>query len=143
MININESIIIEKPMAEVFTFTANQNNLPKWQKTVMAVEGAKDVLIKGSQFTVVRKFMGREVKATMDVLDYTPNSGFIFKSNGGPVNIQVKTSFESMGKSTKMTTDMQAEVGGFFKVADGLVGKQMKDQVIADEQVLKELLEKK
>jgi hypothetical protein len=55
----------------------------------------------------------------------------------------VKTSFESMGKSTKMVTDMQAEVGGFFKVAEGMVAKQMKDQVVTDEQVLKGLLEKK
>ena len=41
-----------------------------------------------------------------------------------------------------MTTNLQAKVGGFFKVAEGMVAKQMQSQIIDDSNELKSLMEK-
>ena len=141
MITFSESVLIDKPVEEVFAFTANLNNLPKWQKSVLSVDTTAAGISKGSQYSLVRKFMGREVKATMEVTDYTPNSLLALKGMDGTVNLKLKNTFEPEGKSTKLTINMEAEVGGFFKVAESVVAKQMKEQMKGDELVLKGLLE--
>jgi carbon monoxide dehydrogenase subunit G len=142
MINISESIVIKKPLAELFAFSLDQHNLPKWQKSVIKVDAPAGPVTKGYQFTGTRKFMGREVKVPFEMLEVNPNSSFTMQSKGGPIEMRVKISFEPVGEATRLTTNMNAEVGGFFKVAEGMVEKQMKNQVADDYLVLKDMLEK-
>ncbi len=142
MVNVSDSILIGKPVSEVYAFASDVCKLPDWQKSVKSVDAPEGPVSKGSQFVVVRKFMGQEMKTPFEVLKKDANSDFSFKSRGGPVNILVDVKFEGAGSGTKMTTSMAAEVGGFFKVAEGMVAKQMQTQVSEDHLVLKSLLEK-
>ena len=48
---------------------------------------------------------------------------------------------ESQENGTQVTETFQAEVGGFFKLAEGLVGKQMEKEFDTDFDALKLLLE--
>lgn len=50
--------------------------------------------------------------------------------------------FESTGEGgTEVIADFEVEFGGFFKLAEGLVGKQLEKQLETDFDALKLLLE--
>lgn len=49
--------------------------------------------------------------------------------------------FESEGTGTKMIMDGQVEAGGFFKLAEGMVKKQLESQFVTNLNALKLLLE--
>jgi uncharacterized membrane protein len=143
MINVSESIVIDKPISEVYAFALDQRNVPKWQKSVLSVEAPDGPVTEGYQFINTRKFLGREVKIPFEVQEIHPESSIILKSKDGPIKMQVNVSFEKVDGGTKTTTHLQGEVGGFFKVAEGAVARQMKSQLSMDYLVLKDLLEKK
>ena len=66
MIQVEKSVMINKPVADVFEFVANSDNTTRWQGGVEGIlpEGPPNVV--GSRYTEVRKFMGQEMKSTME-----------------------------------------------------------------------------
>jgi carbon monoxide dehydrogenase subunit G len=59
----------------------------------------------------------------------------------GAVQLEVTTDYEAQEDGTQLTVSAEAEFGGFFKMAEGLVGKQVEKQVASDLAALKLLLE--
>ena len=141
MIDISNSEKIDRPVSEVFAFTLDQHNTPRWQKAVSDVEAPPGPVKPGYRWVNVRKFMGLNMKSNFEIIDIVPDWRFTLKSVGGEVSIQVTFVFEPAGKGTKFTQHLVADVGGFFKVAEGMVGQQMLAQIRENQANLKSLLE--
>jgi uncharacterized membrane protein len=142
MYKFEKSIMIDRPQQEVFDFVTNLANDSKWQSGIESVERASDGPIgAGSTWRYKLKFLGREVEAEIEMTGYDPPNQSSVKSIGGPVPFESNYKFESKEGSTEMTISGQAEIGGFFKMAEGLVGKQLEKQMESDAEALKKLLE--
>lgn len=141
MIQVEKSVLINKPVAEVFGFVSNSDNTTKWQGGVEAVipEGPPNVV--GSRFTEVRKFMGQEMKSTMEITAFEPNARWAARVIKGPVPYEVTATFEESGGGTKMTTRVDGEPKGFFKVAESMLKGQLEKSLDEDGQRLKAILE--
>jgi len=141
MIKIDVSVLINKPVEEVFAFVSNNDNTAKWQGGVEAVipEGPQNVV--GSKFTEVRKFMGQEMKSAMEVTAFETNSKWAAKVLKGPVPYEVTATFVPEGSGTRMTTVVEGEPKGFFKVAEGMMKGQLEKSLQEDGERLKKLLE--
>ena len=141
MIKVESSVVINKPLAEVFAFATNNDNSTKWQGGVEEViaEGPPNVV--GSKYTEVRKFMGQEMKSTMELTAFEPNVKWASKVVKGPVPYEVTVTYEAAGSATKMTTKVVGEPTGFFKIAEGMVASQLEKSLAEDGQRLKKLLE--
>ena len=141
MITVEKSVMINKPVAEVFAFVTNEENTTKWQGGVESsqVEGPSNQV--GSRYTEVRKFMGREMKTTLELTAFEPNAKWGAKVVKGPVPYEVVSLFETAGGGTKVTTRVEGEPTGFFKVAEGMVRSQLEKSLEEDFQRLKALLE--
>jgi hypothetical protein len=87
------------------------------------------------------EFLRRKLEAEIEITSYDPPNQASVKGISGPVPFQNTYIFESKGNGTQMSLIGQAEIGGFFKLAEGLVGKQLEKQVEADSNALKVLLE--
>ena len=85
--------------------------------------------------------LGRKTEATVEVTKWNPPKQSGNKTIGGPVPVEVTTTFEAQEDGTLVTIAGQAEFGGFFKMAEGLVGKQVEKQLASDLSSLKLLLE--
>ena len=72
---------------------------------------------------------------------YDPPHQSSVKAISGPVPFENTHKFESNGNGTKLSIIGQAEIGGFFKMAEGLASKQIEKQMDADLAALKKLLE--
>jgi len=141
MIKVEVSVLINKPVEEVFAFVSSHENTPKWQGGVEAVipEGPQNAV--GSKYTEVRKFMGQEMKSAMEVTAYETNSKWAAKVLKGPVPYEVTATFTAEGSGTRMTTVVEGEPKGFFKVAEGMMKGQLEKSLQEDGERLKKLLE--
>jgi uncharacterized membrane protein len=85
---VEESIQINRPLEEVFDYTANPENLPEWTGPVIEVcdvrKSSSGQLQEGDTFTVVAKFLGRRFESPQEVSAYEPNRRVSFRSTGGP-----------------------------------------------------------
>ena len=140
MIKVESSITINQPVETVFAYATDPETSTKWQSGVDSVEyeGVQSV---GSQYTEVRKFMGRDMRTTLEITQLEANKLWAAKTLTGPVPYEVTVTYEAVGGGTKMTTTVEAEPGGFFKLAGGAVKKQLETSMKEDNQTLKKLLE--
>jgi uncharacterized membrane protein len=141
MIKVENSITINKSVEEVYTYVNNPENTAKWQSGVDSVEYQDTTQKVGTQYTEVRKFMGKEMKTALEVTKLEPNEVYAAKTLSGPVPYNVTVTFESVNGATKMTTMIEAEPDGFFKLAEGAVSKQLSKSLKEDSELLKEILE--
>jgi carbon monoxide dehydrogenase subunit G len=142
MYKFESSIFINRPQQEVFDFVTNPANNPQWQNGTESAEWTSDGPHGvGSTFKVVTSFLGRKIEATIEVTGREPPNLSRIKSVGGPIPFENTVRFAAQGDGTLLTFTSQAEIGGFFKLAEGLVGKQLEKQFEANNAALKLLLE--
>lgn len=141
MIKVEKSIVINKPVEEVFNFVTGADNYTKWQAAVeQVIEGGLRNTV-GSQFTEVRRFMGQEMRTTLQLIEFVPNAKWAAKVVKGPVPYEVNMTFQSVAGGTKVTTCVDGEPKGFFKLAESMVAGQLEKSLADDELKLKEILE--
>ncbi len=142
MFTYEKSIFIDRPQQEVFDFLSNPANDPQWRSSVESAEwiseGPPGV---GSTQRVVSSFLGRKLDATGEVTIWDPplQIGLIVVS--GPIPWESTMTLEPKENGTQLTVYGQGELGGFFKMAEGLVGKQAKKAADTEFDALKHLLE--
>ncbi len=142
MYKFEKSVMINRPQQEVFDFVTDLSNDSKWQSGIESVKRISDGPIgAGSTWSYKLKFMGREIEAEIELTNYDPPNQASVKSVSGPVPFENTYKFETKEGGTQMTFSGQAEIGGFFKMAEGLVGKQFEKQMDSDGAALKKLLE--
>ena len=125
----------------MFEFVTNGDNTTKWQGGVEAVIPEGPPKVVGSRYTEVRKFMGQEMRSTMELTAFEPNARWAARVIKGPVPYEVTATFEESGGGTKMTTRVDGEPRGFFRVAEGMMKGQLEKALEEDGMRLKGILE--
>jgi uncharacterized membrane protein len=142
MITFELGILIDRPVEDVFAFISNPMNLPKWQSMVAKVEPAASGPIgAGSKFKIQSELMGRKIDGVMEITDFVLPEKFGFKNVAGPVEIKALASFKPVGTGTRLNFNGQGEPGGFFKLAEGMLARQVKSQMEDNLKRLKSVLE--
>ena len=142
MIKIETSVLINRPVNEVFAYVANLENGQEWQTDVQELrqtsEGPMGV---GTVWHEVRQLLGRLVEQSNKMTQYEPNKKFAYRQSG-TVPVEAMITFESVAEGeTKVTMTGEAEPGGFFKLAEPLVAQMAKRQTEANAANLKDILE--
>jgi uncharacterized membrane protein len=142
MAKLEISIVINRPVEEVFAFLSNLENSPKYisgsVETKKTSEGPVGV---GTTYRTVRKFLGRRIEEETELTAYEPNRRIASKGKAGPITAEGQVTFERVNGSTRVTVTMVAEPGGFFKLAQPLLVSMAKRQFEADVANLKDLME--
>lgn len=142
MFKFEKIVYINRPLEEVFEFSTNPVNDPKWRDSAVSGEKTSDGPIGvGSTFRSVDKLIGREIESTVEVTVWDPPNKYGVKALGGPMPFEMIQTLESKEGGTQLTLSGQAEIGGFFKLAEGLVGKQLEKQMEKDLNGLKKYME--
>jgi carbon monoxide dehydrogenase subunit G len=142
MIKLEHSFFINRNPEDVYNYMTNPANNSQWQSGTEYAEWASDGPTGvGSTIKVVTKFLGRKIEAELEITDWDPPNQVGLKSVSGPIPFENVVTLEAQGDGTNVTQIIQAEVGGFFKMAEGLVGKQMQKTFETNSAALKLLLE--
>lgn len=142
MAKVEVSVVINRPIEEVFAFAANIENNAQWQSGVLKAQVTSEGPIGvGTTYRYVTQLLGRRIEADGEIIEYEPNKKYSFESTSGPFPIEGGLTCEAAEGGTKVTQVVEADIGGFFKMAEPLVVRTIKKQFEADVGNLKELLE--
>ena len=137
------SVSIARTREDVFDYVTDPANDAQWQSSVQSSQWASQPPHGvGSTQNLVNRFLGRKIKSTLEVTAWDRPNKYGFKVIKGPVPFQGVTELTTSGElGTELTVDIEAEFGGFFKLAEGLVGKQLEKTLDTDFNALKVVLE--
>jgi uncharacterized membrane protein len=142
MVTNELSIMINRPIEEVFAYVGEMQNGPKWQPALVEVrritEGPLGI---GTQYTGVRKFMGRRMESVIEYTTYEQNKKVAFKSISGPSPLEQSFLFEPTTEGTRITSRLEMQTSGLMGLAEPLIASGLKREVDANFGILKDMLE--
>jgi uncharacterized protein YndB with AHSA1/START domain len=142
MFETKNSIFINRPAQEVFIAITDPAKQSLWQSMTQTAEwtsnGSHGV---GSTMKVVARFLGRKIESEIEITAWEPPHRVDFKFVNGPYPAEVTNTLESQGDGTLLTARSQGNMGSFFKLAEGLVARQLEKQLDANNETLKLLME--
>lgn len=140
MISKEVSVFVARPIGEVFDYLTDLSKAHEWGDDVVRAEAHGDPAV-GTTGVYVQKFMGREVENEVEVTAYNPPYELCYRSTSGPVSFQGCQRCAEQDGGTLLSQTISAEAGGFFKVAEGMVGNQLESSMQKDFENLKAILE--
>jgi uncharacterized membrane protein len=144
MYEFTKNVFIQRSLQDVFNVITDPVKSAQWQSFSESAEWTSSSPAGiGSTWKTVGKFMGRSIDTEMQVTGWEPPRKVSFKSINGPYPMEVTNTLDAQDGGTLITISGQADIGGFFKLAEGLVGKQIEKQIDADNEKLKLLMESK
>ena len=136
------SVVVDRPIEEVFAFATEPENEPLWQSTSLETEQTSGGPVGvGTTFRNTSKFLGRRIDSTYEVTENEPPRRQCVRVTSGPIPGSGCYLFEPAEGGTRFTQRFEAEIGGFFRLAEPLVGRAIRRQMDVDMATLKDLLE--
>jgi uncharacterized membrane protein len=142
MIKVEDSIVINRPIEEVFAYISDLSNAPEWQTGLLEVRmTTPEPSGVGTRYTFVRKFLGRRLEASNEFTQYEPNQVVTFITTSGSVAVEASYLFEETPEGTNVTCQMEMQPGGFSRLAEPLIAASVRREMSAEFGYLKDLLE--
>lgn len=142
-LRVTESVVIERPVAEVFAFAGAYENDPRWRAGV--VEMRQDPPGSPRAGTMTREVMrvfGRRQLTVAKVVEYEPNERTAFESVESPIPVRGYRAFEASGEHTRFTYELSAEFSPLYRLLSPILAPGLRRQVSGDLRRLKALLER-
>lgn len=138
---VEQTIVIDRPVGEVFAFVTDQRNTPQWQAGLLEVrrltEGPPGL---GTRHALVRNFLGRRMEAANEYTAFEPDKLVTFKTTSGPP-VEASYLFEAAGEGTRLTSRVLLDGAGFFGLVRPVVQAGLRREMEAAFPALKALLE--
>lgn len=125
MIRVENSVVIHRPVSDVFAFVTDATNDPQWHTdAVNATKTSEGPIGVGTTFTVEISFMGRR-DAYWRVVELEPDRRAVIDVTAPPFNPTLTYLFEPVSGSTRFTRRIEVEPRGYVKVLAPLVRRMM------------------
>ena len=137
-----KSIHINCPPEQAFTFATDFSNASKWMvgfvESKLLTDGPAGA---GTVYMFASKFLGQKIEMKSEVTVWEPPTRYAYKGLDGPFPVAGNFTFKAEGGGTLVTVSGEAEPGGFFKLAEGMLKGQMDKQMTDTLEGLKKALE--
>ena len=142
MVQVEKSVVINRPIEEVFAFLTNPENITMWAGPVKEARQTSEGPV-GIGMTSIRitEFLGRKSEDSYVVTEYEPNRKFAQKATSGSLQTTEIMTFKSVEAGTKVTIAGEVEASGFIKMAEPVFARVAKRQFETDMSNLKDILE--
>ena len=139
---ITDSVIIDRPIDEVFAYAGDPSNDPQWSAAFVEARISSDgPLAKGATLTEQMRFLGKRFDVECEITEYEPGQRVAFNmAAGANTGFHVRT-FESVDGSTQVTLLTEGDASGLFKIAEPVLNKVGTRQMTADLHALKAIIE--
>jgi len=139
---VSETVLIDRPIEQVFAYTTDYRNDVYWRQGVIAMKvnpvGQAGV---GTKTTEVLRAYGRQLLTEAEVTGFVPNQRADFRAISGPMPVSGSRIFEARGEQTLVTYAIEGELDAVFSLLWPLLRKSYRRQVAGDLQHLKQRLE--
>ena len=142
MVKVETSVVIKRPIEEVFDYLTDCTNNPAWFSMVLDAHWTSPEPHElGATGVMTARFLGRRFQLPFEVVEYERPRRSAIRSSSGPFPINGAYTFEQVERGTRVASSMEGSTNGFFKLADSLLGPMVKRGMRADLANLKTLLE--
>ena len=136
------SIMIRRPLSQVFKLVADPGRFKLWQPFVVeAAITSKGPTGPGTTYRYTFKAMGKTVQTTGKIIEYQPPAWYTYESTDSPFPIRGGFKCKQAGEFIEVTVFGQAEPTGSLAMAGPLIGMLLTRQLNVTLLNLKKLLE--
>ena len=130
MVTTSVSIIIERPVEDVFAFLTDARNNALWQAKAglkATRQEPEEPVGVGTRITETWQFLGRKTEATREVTEYERNQKCTQRHLWGasPIN-EGMLLFEPVAEGTRCTYTALVQAGGVFALTEPLLASTLK-----------------
>jgi carbon monoxide dehydrogenase subunit G len=142
MTKVERSIVIDRPVAEVWDYVNDPAKDVTWQSTLLEAEQLTDGPVGvGTRVREVRQFLGIRVQTVWEFSEYEPMSRSSIVSVSGPVPLKGSYALESQNGGTKLKVTGELDAHGLFKLAEPVFARMTGRELESNLGHLKDLLE--
>lgn len=141
MAEFEHSIVINRPVEQVFAFSEDPDTFPQWfvgVQEIGLVEG--HTVAEGAKVRAVGSVLGRRIETVMTCRAYEANRRVVWEMTQ-PFAQTSTYIYESVAGGTRVTMKGVAELDGFFKLAAPLIVSAVRRNMETSLSNLKDLLE--
>jgi uncharacterized protein YndB with AHSA1/START domain len=130
MAHAENGIFINRPVAEVFSFILNGDNNPRWRPGVADIQRVTPLPDGvGSKFKQGMKGPTGRIDADYEITRCDPNLHIEFQVTAGPAKPRGAYGFQAGEKATQVTFILDFQPRGLQRLMDGVIEKQMREEV--------------
>jgi len=142
-VDVETTIEIARPRAEVAAFAADPDNVHAWYKNIKRVEWLTERPLQvGTRLAFAAEFLGRRMAYTYEVVEYVPAERLVMRTADGPFPMETTyTWVDGPAGSTVMALRNRGEPAGFSAIASPMMAAGIRRNNRSDLQRLKQVLE--
>ena len=126
MATIKASVIVNRPVDEVFAYVTDVKTWPRWESGLLQAEQISEGPINvGTTFRGTNQALGQRMEWTSEVTDYTPSKSWGQKIVSKGWSTEESLTFELFqGKATKFSLVSKLEMGGLLRLFAPFVARK-------------------
>ena len=118
---IEETVVIARPVMEVFDFLMLAENLPRWDSSMLeCVQVGSGPVTVGTRYRGASKILGRRIEWTTEVTEFVPGLRAVSRSVEGPLTFTLSYELSPAPAGTTLRYRLAADSG-----LDGAFGRAM------------------
>ena len=122
MAEFKQSVVINRPVEDVFAFVSNLENDPPWTGAAEMRRTSQGPIGIGTTFSQQDRFLGRRLDLTLEVVGYEANHTIALKTTSGALSFGGTRIVEPVGDTaTKVTFVGVGNVHGVQRLAEPLL----------------------
>ena len=141
MATFENTVVIRRPIEEVFGFLADFENIPRWNyATVETHKVSQGPIGVGTIYQQVRSVPSRS-EEHFEITAYDPPRRLAIRGQLGPFPSRLSYALDAIPDGTRVTNAVQLELPGPGRLLGAVAVPRVRDAVAANLRKLKELLE--
>ena len=142
MARIEASVMISRPIDEVFAYVTDAGSWPKWESGLLEAEQtSEDPMGVGTTFRGVNQTLGQRFEWTSVVTEYKPNTKWGQKIASKSWSTEESLTFEPVEGGTRFILVSELEIGGFLRLIEPIVIRKMQKQIEGNLARIRDILE--
>jgi uncharacterized protein YndB with AHSA1/START domain len=129
MVDRSDSIMINRPVDEVFAYAADVSNDPGWHTDVLEARKTTEGPIgMGTVWHARFKPSMGISEGDMEVVSFEPDRALAMRGDVGPMHPTLTYRFEPADGGTKFTRRIEIKVSGWMKIMQPMIGMMLPKQ---------------
>jgi hypothetical protein len=113
-VDVVNTVIIDRPVADVSRYSADPDNVPFWYENITSVEWKTPRPLQvGSRIDFVAHFLRRRLAYTYEVVEFVPGRRLTMRTPGPPFLMETTYTWEDESGATRMTLRNRGMPSGF------------------------------
>jgi uncharacterized protein YndB with AHSA1/START domain len=135
------TVLIARPIEDVFAFLSDLENVPKWNYAIVETRKvSKGPVGVGTTYRQVRSVPSRS-EERLEITTYDPPRRLEIRGQLGPFRSRLLYALDATGEGTRVTNTVELELRGPGRLVGRVAVPRVRDAVAANLRKLKELLE--